>query len=96
MPRGMEMVACSVGGSWMDGLLPTRPFLALTAAISAAVASICAKALLICDEGRYLTLIPELAGSAFQEAVRLAFHVISLFGLSSYFGHSLAQLDETP
>ena len=52
VPSGKEIVACKVGGSWSEGLLVVRPFLALTVAISAAVASTCAKGFLICDDGR--------------------------------------------
>ena len=75
VPNGMEMVACSVGGSCNVGLLSVRPFLALTAAMSAAVVSTCANACLIRDDGRYRTLIPELVGSVFQAVVRLAVQV---------------------
>ena len=43
--------------------------------MSAAVAATCAKALVICDEGRYRTLMPEFDGFSFQIAVRLLFQV---------------------
>ena len=71
VPIGMEMVACNVGGSCIVGLLSARPLLALTAAMSAAVVSTCAKGFLIWHDGRYRTLIPEFVGSTFQAVVRL-------------------------
>ena len=72
VPRGMVMVACSVGGLLSVGLLCAWPLRALTAAMSAAVACTCAKSGFVLVDGLYLILIPEVVGLCSQAAVRLA------------------------
>ena len=68
---GIEIVACRVGGFCSVGLLGAWAFRALTAAISAEVASTCAKAVFVLVEGRYRILMPAVIGSCCHAAVKL-------------------------
>ena len=75
VPSGMEMVACSVGGLSMLGLVNVWLFRALTDAMSAAVAWTCAKSGGVLADGLYRILMPEVAGLSCQAVVRLVLQV---------------------
>ena len=62
VPNGIEMVACSVAGLRRVGVVGVWPLRARTAAMSAAVASTCAKVGFTLAEGRYRTLMPADVG----------------------------------
>ena len=71
VPRGMDIVACSVGGLSSVGVLCAWFFRALTAAMSAAVACTCANRGLVLADALYRILIPDVLGFCCQAAVRL-------------------------
>ena len=68
-------MAWSVGGFSNVGLLAAWLFLALTAAMSAAVASTCANGDRTLQHGRYRTLIPVVVGSLCHAVVSFELHV---------------------
>ena len=71
MCTGISIVACRVGGFCNVGLLGACVFRARVAAMSAAVASTCAKVVLVWLEGRYRILIPAVVGSDRHAVVKL-------------------------
>ena len=71
VPRGMDIVACNVGGLSLVGLLCVWLFRALTAAMSAAVACACANRGFVLVDALCRILIPEVFGLCCQAAVRL-------------------------
>ena len=60
---GIEIVACSVGGFCSVGPLGVWAFRGLTAAMSAEVATTCAKVVFVLVGGQYRILMPSVMGS---------------------------------